>query len=209
MTPPRKPSPASHEVGQLGEQLVALWLKQQGWQILQQRWRCREGEIDLIAQSEAEGMAFVEVKTRRRGNWDEDGRLAVDERKQRRFSQAAEVFLSRFPQWADLPCRFDCAFVRSRSVSEGESRSVSEGESRSVSEGESRSVSEGESRSVSEGESRSVSEGESRSVSEGESRTSHFPSKAISTRVEIGQPVRWGRFELILQEYLIGAFEAF
>ncbi|WP_017304432.1 YraN family protein [Spirulina subsalsa] len=161
MTPPRKSSPLSHEVGKLGEQLVALWLQQQGWQILQQRWRCREGEIDLIAQSEAEGMAFVEVKTRRRGNWDEDGRLAVDERKKRRFSQAAEVFLSRFPQWADLPCRFDCAFVRSRSLNRGES--------------------------------------------------SPLPPtlEGTSSQIEIGQPLRWGSFELTLQEYLIDAFEAF
>lgn len=37
-------------MGKLGEQLVAQWLQAQDWVILHHRWRCRWGEIDLIAQ---------------------------------------------------------------------------------------------------------------------------------------------------------------
>src|SRR4028118_490928 len=37
-------------IGELGEQLVAEWLQAQDWVILHNRWRCRWGEIDLIAQ---------------------------------------------------------------------------------------------------------------------------------------------------------------
>lgn len=40
--------PAGH-VGVLGEAIAAQWLMNQGWQILHHRWRCRWGEIDLIA----------------------------------------------------------------------------------------------------------------------------------------------------------------
>lgn len=46
---PQNPTP---NVGELGEQLVAEWLQAQNWVILHHRWRCRWGEIDVIAQHE-------------------------------------------------------------------------------------------------------------------------------------------------------------
>jgi len=53
------PTPVSQNptpnVGELGEQLVAGWLKTQNWVILHHRWRCRWGEIDLIARPEERG----------------------------------------------------------------------------------------------------------------------------------------------------------
>lgn len=38
------------DIGNAGEDLVAQWLQSQGWVILYRRWRCRWGEIDIIAQ---------------------------------------------------------------------------------------------------------------------------------------------------------------
>jgi len=96
--------------GLQGEEVVAQWLQQQGARILHRRWRCRWGELDLIAQWEGE-LVFVEVKTRSAGNWDRNGLLAVSGRKQEKLRCAAEGFLAESPEWAEAGCRFDVALV--------------------------------------------------------------------------------------------------
>jgi putative endonuclease len=127
------PSPNARNIGTLGENLVAEWLQQQGWEILHRQYHCRWGEIDIIAlgtdtNSEIQGgqensqlliaaerlptLAFVEVKTRRPGNWDAGGMLAVSTAKQTKLWQTAEIFLSNRPDLANNPCRFDVALVR-------------------------------------------------------------------------------------------------
>lgn len=51
-------------LGQWGEKVAALHLEAQGLVILERNWRCRGGEIDLVAR-DGETVVFVEVKTRR------------------------------------------------------------------------------------------------------------------------------------------------
>ena len=52
------------EVGAIGEKLAADFLKKRGYRILRRNYRCRGGEIDIIAQHN-ECLVFVEVRTKR------------------------------------------------------------------------------------------------------------------------------------------------
>ena len=54
---------ASQIIGRRGEELAAAFLRTKGFEIIARNWRCRFGEIDLIATRKQE-MRFVEVKTR-------------------------------------------------------------------------------------------------------------------------------------------------
>lgn len=100
----------SKEVGDRGEMLVANLLKNNGWQILATQWRCKWGEIDLIA-CDRQWLIFVEVKTRGIYNLDANGSLAITPKKQAKLIKTALVFLDRHPQLSELACRFDVALV--------------------------------------------------------------------------------------------------
>ena len=51
------------EVGKLGERLAQEFLKKRGYHIRETNFRCREGEIDIIAQQK-DYLVFVEVRTK-------------------------------------------------------------------------------------------------------------------------------------------------
>jgi len=55
-------------VGDLGEKMAVEYLKKRGYRILETNFRCREGEIDIIAQDK-DYLVFVEVRTRRGSNF--------------------------------------------------------------------------------------------------------------------------------------------
>ncbi|WP_416674274.1 YraN family protein [Egbenema bharatensis] len=106
-------TPQHQTVGRLAEAFVARWLVEQGYEILQERWRCRWGELDLVVRflSSPATLAFVEVKARTDRNWDANGLLSITAKKREKLWQAAELFLSAHPPLATLPCRFDVALV--------------------------------------------------------------------------------------------------
>ncbi|MGW8380728.1 YraN family protein [Streptomyces sp. ODS28] len=51
-------------LGRYGEDLAVRRLSQSGLDVLERNWRCREGEIDIVAR-QADALVVCEVKTRR------------------------------------------------------------------------------------------------------------------------------------------------
>lgn len=86
------------------EQIAGTYLKSCGYQILQYNYRCRQGEIDIIAK-DGEYLVFCEVKFRAdlsNGRPEE----AVDMRKQRTISRCALHYVA-VNGLSGTPCRFD------------------------------------------------------------------------------------------------------
>jgi putative endonuclease len=82
-------------------------LRLRGWHILARDWRCRSGEIDILARR-GKVLAVIEVKSR--GDT-EAAAEALLPRQRRRITRAAEAFLLSRPDLAGLDLRFDLMLV--------------------------------------------------------------------------------------------------
>ncbi len=94
--------------GRRGEQRAAEFLIQSGLEILERNYRCRRGEVDLIAR-DGDSLVFVEVRWRtgyRQGGAGE----SIDRHKQRRLVAAARFYLMRHAGEVP-PCRFDAVLM--------------------------------------------------------------------------------------------------
>ena len=88
MTADTKPAKPGHLVtGARGEALAVRYLENKGFVILDRNWRCREGELDLIA-TDRRVLLICEVKTRTSDNYGTPGE-AVDDAKAGRIRRLA------------------------------------------------------------------------------------------------------------------------
>ena len=98
------------QIGALGEQLAVDHLSSLGLRIVARNWRCRYGELDVIADDADRTVVFVEVKTRTSDGF---GGLAqaVTPQKVRRLRRLAGVWLAGQEQrWPAI--RLDVIGVR-------------------------------------------------------------------------------------------------
>lgn len=58
----------TRRIGKEGEELCCQYLQNNGYQIMERNFRCKEGEIDIIAKDKDEWV-FIEVKTRTNGHY--------------------------------------------------------------------------------------------------------------------------------------------
>jgi putative endonuclease len=99
-------------LGKDGEARARKYLKKKKYKILEQNYRSRLGEIDIIATCK-DVLIFIEVKTR---SSDAFGSAieAVDKKKQRHIIKVAEGFLQERSLGDDINIRFDVVGVEFR-----------------------------------------------------------------------------------------------
>ena len=104
-----KTSGPRQNLGRLGERLAASALEERGYRILERNFRCRLGEIDLVA-AEGLDLVFVEVKTRR-GTSHGLPEEAVNSRKARKLQEVAFSYLD-LHELPDCSWRIDVVAVQ-------------------------------------------------------------------------------------------------
>lgn len=98
----------ARSMGNQGEAEAARYLRKKGCALLASQWRCRFGELDLIARDRRGTILFVEVKLRSNLSVGLP-REFVDARKQERLRRAAACWMSVTE--TDAPTRFDVAEI--------------------------------------------------------------------------------------------------
>lgn len=97
------------ETGSCYEEQVARFLEQAGYRIIERNFRCRLGEIDLIAMHQGY-LVFIEVKYRKNGRSGEPAE-AVTYGKQQKICRTADFYFQKHQIFPDQPVRFDVAAV--------------------------------------------------------------------------------------------------
>ena len=92
--------------GDGGEDLAASYLVKKGYSIVARNFRCKTGELDIIAAGPESVIAFVEVKTRQSTDFGLPCQ-AVNEKKRLRLIRSAQFFLLKNPQYRRLQPRMD------------------------------------------------------------------------------------------------------
>src|ERR1700754_5180849 len=93
-------------IGRTAEQAAAEFLESRQLNILFRNYRCRTGEIDIVAETMAGVVGIAEVRLRASTTYG-GGAASVDWRKQRRLHRAACHLLARHPALARRALRFD------------------------------------------------------------------------------------------------------
>lgn len=96
-------------VGSRYEQEAAEYLKSQGYRILMMNYRCRLGEIDIVAM-DGNTLVFCEVKYRKSLRYGSPAE-AVDLKKQNRIERTTGIYLMEHSLSPDIQIRFDVVAI--------------------------------------------------------------------------------------------------
>ena len=105
----RRRAAAARRAGCAAERVAARYLRAQGAEVLLCNFRCRCGELDIVARC-GEELAVVEVRSRVSRAFG-GAAASVDGRKRTRLVRAASRLLQVRPQWAQWRIRFDVMTV--------------------------------------------------------------------------------------------------
>ena len=102
------PGPFRSSLGDRGERAACVFLKEQGYEILEKNYKCKIGEIDVIAQRKGR-LVFIEVKTRTSGQFGAP-QEAVDLKKQEKIFKLAQWYFKE-KKLQEIPVAFDVVAV--------------------------------------------------------------------------------------------------
>ena len=96
-------------LGKYGEDIVVSWLEGHQYQVIIRNYRCRQGEIDIIAKDRGI-LVFIEVRTLT--GYDTQRALAsINRKKQKRLLATARHYLAYHVDELEPEIRFDCVGV--------------------------------------------------------------------------------------------------
>lgn len=101
--------------GQFAESQARAFLEKNGLRFLEQNYRCRGGEIDLIMQDE-DYYVFVEVRMRQNPGHG-SGTESITRGKQRRIIRSALHYLQKIGGMDKVDCRFDVLAIDTGEIS--------------------------------------------------------------------------------------------
>ena len=92
------------ELGAKGEKLAARFLRRKGYKIVQRNYRCKLGEVDIVAEQD-KTLVFVEVRTKQTEKFGPP-QSSVTSTKRRHISRVA-LFYIKEKGLVEQSCRFD------------------------------------------------------------------------------------------------------
>lgn len=96
-------------VGDCYEVVAEEYLRKSGYRILERNFRCKLGEVDIIA-VDGSTLVFVEVKYRKTADYGQPT-VAVNYKKQVRISNAASYYIYSHRQYSHYSYRFDVVSI--------------------------------------------------------------------------------------------------
>jgi len=97
--------------GRDAESAAASYLEARSFRVLLRNYRCRMGELDIVALAPDGTLVLAEVRLRSRQDYG-GGAASVDHRKQQRLLRAGQHLLATRPHWSSHALRFDVLDVR-------------------------------------------------------------------------------------------------
>lgn len=101
------------QLGRAAEDAAVALLGSQGARVVLRNYRCRMGELDVIARLDPDVLLIVEVRARSRADFG-GGAASVDAAKRRRIVRTARHLLQGAPELRRLRARFDVVEVQVR-----------------------------------------------------------------------------------------------
>lgn len=106
---PRRAAPDRQRIGRAAESIAAEFLQTRGLQVVTRNYRCRSGELDIVA-VERNVLVIAEVRTRSTERYG-GAAASVDRWKRGRIVRASQHLLQEHRELAGFPVRFDVLVV--------------------------------------------------------------------------------------------------